>query len=148
MKTKSLQEKELPVPAWFNEGGLGTTVATFRISEALIRLVTKSSNVIIRRSGHVWMVDYFSSPGSELLSGDITLTPRNMFSAFTDLSEYREHHYMYDQMFGADAAVPGRYMRKKDFLVIPGPDRNGSITKSVAIFLTPEVKKRMREILL
>lgn len=126
------------VPTWFgwNEG---FRVKSVNPEVRSLCLENCKAIMTLCPAGSDWLVQYHNMllPESKdsLLEGKVWLEGDELRQAFRIEEEDTP-----------DGVAPGKFMRKGDYLNIPGSGSGDSTAMPLSIFLTPEIKQTVREL--
>ncbi len=138
-------------PNWCHMHGRKISISKLVLGK-LRSLLLKSNAVILiisQEKDNLWSVfwEIIFAPNSKV-EGNILFTAKELKIAFglSDDENSKSGQWLIDR-YGADVAEQGKYIRRGDFLNIPGPGTGNDGDPNVSIHLDNEIKNAIRDLL-
>lgn len=136
-------------PIWWHHHGSKIAVVSTDVNTVGLQ-GSAASLLLIQEGFHRhWLVKWRIQHYGELL-GSAVFTDEELRRAFNLPVDHHPHFQIFPVMgerYGADDGIPGKFIRWKEYLNIPGPGTGWDGDPNISIKLTPEITNAVQQVL-
>lgn len=140
-------------PDWYHHHGTKVGVDEKSVSATSVAFCSNAARLEIRLAGEKWMVEWeikFEAPNAGVW-GRVYMADETLCGAF-GIPRAKEdrgarHSSWLASRYRADSAVQGAYIRKGNYLNIPGPGTGHDGDPNISILLDDQIRNAVRRLI-